>query len=189
MAKGDSEEMKEGDVLNDRMVKAAFATGDKLQVNAGFEQARQIVVYEVSTIGARECHAMTYRTAPPKEAGPSGTLGRNGKGGPGGGGGCNGGKKDEPIDEQEILAKAASLAGVSVLFVNRTLNAYSVLALNEAKVFTVKVDEQREIADVIVRLQEMLRGNPPLWLRRALIGEGAVIEEEPETLQRQEVHH
>jgi hypothetical protein len=28
---------EEGDVLNDRMVKAAFATGDRLQVNAGFE--------------------------------------------------------------------------------------------------------------------------------------------------------
>jgi len=168
-------------VLNDRMVKAAFATGDRLQVNAGFEQARQIVVYEVSTIGARECHAMTYQIAPPKGVGPSGTLagtlGRNGKGGPGGGGGCGGGnKKDELIDEKEILAKAASLAGVSVLFVNKTLNAYSVLALNDAKIFTVKVDEQREIADVIVRLQEMLRGDPPLWLRRALVGEDAPVE-------------
>jgi nitrogen fixation protein NifX len=173
----DFEILKEGDVLNDRMVKAAFSTGDRLQVNAGFEQARQIVVYEVSTIGARECHAMTYQNGSPKGTGTSATLGRNGKGGPGGGGGCGGGsKKDEPIDEGEILAKAASLAGVSVLFVNKTLNAYSVLALNEAKIFTVKVDEQREIADVIVRLQEMLRGAPPLWLRRALIGEDTPVE-------------
>jgi len=163
-------------VLKDRMVKAAFATGDRLQVNAGFEQARQIVIYEVSTIGARECHAMTYQSGAPKAPGLSG-LGRNGKSGPGGGGGCGGGKKqEEPIDEKEILAKAASLAGVSVLFVNKTLNAFSVLALNEAKIFTVKLDEQKEIADVIVRLQEMLRGDPPLWLRRALIGEDAPVE-------------
>jgi len=163
-------------VLNDRMVNAAFATGDRLLINAGFEQARQIVVYEVSTIGARECHAMTYQSGAPKGTGPSGTLGRNGKGGPGGGGGCGGNKRDEPIDEKEILAKAASLAGVSVLFVNKTLNAYSVLALSEARIFTVKVDGDREIADVIVRLQEMLRGDPPLWLRRALIGEDAPVE-------------
>ncbi len=163
-------------MLNDRMVKAAFATGDRLQVNAGFEQARQIVIYEVSTIGARECHAVTYQSGPSKVPDPS-ELGRNGKGGPGGGGGCGGGKKkDEPIDEKEILAKAASLAGVSVLFVNKTLNAFSVLALNEVKIFTVKVDDQREIADVIVRLQEMLRGDPPLWLRRALIGEDAPVD-------------
>jgi nitrogen fixation protein NifX len=158
------------------MVKAAFATGDRLQVNAGFEQARQIVIYEVSTIGARECHAMTYQSGPTKALDPSG-LGRNGKGGPGGGGGCGGGnKKDEPIDEKEILAKAASLVGVSVLFVNKTLNAFSVLALNEARIFTVKLDDQKEIVDVIVRLQEMLRGDPPLWLRRALVGEYAPVE-------------
>lgn len=164
-------------MLNDRMVKAAFATGDRLLVNAGFEQARQIVVYEVSTIGARECHAMTYQSNALNVAGHTGTLGRNGKGGPGGGGGCGGGsKKDEPIDEKEILAKAASLAGVSVLFINKTLNAYSVLALSEARIFTVKVDGDREIADVIVRLQEMLRGDPPLWLRRALVGEEAPVE-------------
>lgn len=164
-------------MLNDRMVKAAFATGDRLQVNAGFEQARQIVVYEVSTIGARECDAMSYQSGPPKGAGSSVTLGRNGKGGPGGGGGCGGGnKKDQPIDEKEILAKVASLVGVSVLFVNKTLNAYSVLVLNEARIFTVKVDDQREIADVIVRLQEMLRGDPPLWLRRSLVGEDAPVE-------------
>ncbi|MGA9070389.1 MAG: hypothetical protein WB424_09055 [Terracidiphilus sp.] len=164
-------------MLNDRMVKAAFATGDRLLVNAGFEQARQIVVYEVSTTGAREFHAMTYQNGAPKGTGPSGTLGRNGKGGPGGGGGCGGGnKKNEPIDEKEILYKAASLDGVPVLFVNKTLNAYSVLALRESRTFTVKVDGDREIADVIVRLQEMLRGNPPLWLRRALIGEDAPVE-------------
>lgn len=164
-------------MLNDRMVRAAFATGDRLQVNAGFEQARQIVVYEVSTIGARECHAMTYKSGSPKGTGPLATLGRNGKGGPGGGGGCGGGsKKDEPIDEKEILAKVASLAGVSVLFINKTLNAYSAIVLNEAKIFSVKVDEQREIADVIVRLQEMLRGVPPLWLHRALVGQETRVE-------------
>jgi len=164
-------------LFKDRLVKAAFATGDRIQVNAGFEQARQIVVYEVSTAGARECDAMTYSIARPNAAGSLGTLGRNGKGGPGGGGGCGGGKKmEESINEKEIVAKVASLAGVAVLFVNKTLNAYSVLALNEARIFTVKVDEQKEIADVIVRLQEMLRGDPPLWLRRALIGENAPVE-------------
>jgi nitrogen fixation protein NifX len=164
-------------VFKDRLVKAAFATGDRLQVNAGFEQARQIIVYEVSTAGARECDVMTYRAAPSGATGAAGTPGRNGKGGSGGGGGCGGGKKkEEPIDEAEILRKVASLSGVSVLFINKTLNAFSVLALSEARIFSVKVDERREIADVIVRLQEMLRGDPPLWLRRALIGEEAPVE-------------
>jgi hypothetical protein len=119
---------------------------------------------------------MTYQSSPPKTPGLSG-HGRNGKGGPGGGGGCGDGKKqDEQIDEKEILVKAASLAGISVLFVNKTLNAFSVLALNEARIFTVKVDDQRKIADVVVRLQEMLRCDPPLWLRRTLKGERSTVD-------------
>jgi nitrogen fixation protein NifX len=169
--------MKEGNVFNDRFVKAAFATRDRLQVNAGFEQVSQIVVYEVSTTGARECDAMTYHIAQPNDTGAPEAHGRNGKGRGSGDGECGGGKrKEESINEEEIVAKVASLAGVSVLFVNKTLNAYSVLALNEARIFTVKVDDQKEIADVIVRLQEMLRGDPPLWLRRALIGENTSVE-------------
>jgi len=153
-------------VFNDRLVKAAFATTDMLQVNAGFEEANRIVVYEISTVGARECDAMTYHAVQLNVVRVPGTLGRNGKSGSGGGGGCGGGKKnEESINEKEIVGKVASLTGVSVLFVNKTLNAYSVLALNEARIFTVKVDDQREIADVIVRLQEMLRGDPPLWLQ------------------------
>jgi nitrogen fixation protein NifX len=160
-------------VFKDRLVKAAFATGDKIQVNAGFEQARQIVVYEVSTTGARECDAITYQNA----TSAPGHHGNKGKCGPGGGGGCGSKKKEEqPINESEILRKVASLSGVTVLFVNMALNAFSVIALNEARIFTVKVDDQRDIADVIVRLQEMLRGDPPLWLRRALIGEDVPIE-------------
>lgn len=162
---------------NDRMVIAAFATGDRLQVNASFEQARQIVAYEVSTTGARECDAMKYHFAQPNAAGLPVTHGRDGKCAPDGG--CGGGKKnEEPINEKDIDAKVASLVGVSVLFVNKALNAYSVLALNEAKIFTVKVDEQREIAEIIVRLQDMLRSDPPLWLRRAMAAEEAVIGED-----------
>jgi nitrogen fixation protein NifX len=168
--------MKEDEVFKVRLLKAAFATGDRIEVNAGFEQSSQIVVYEVSTTGARECDAMTYQNA----TSASGHHGRNGKGGPGGGGGCGGcggsKKKEEPINESEILSRVASLDGVSVLFVNKTLNAFSVLALSEARIFTVKVDDQREIADVIIRLQEMLRGDPPLWLRRALVGEDVPVE-------------
>jgi nitrogen fixation protein NifX len=160
-------------VLNDRLVKAAFATRDRILINAGFEQARQIVVYEISTIDARECDVMSYQNG----AGWPEAHGRNGKCGPGGGGGCGGSKKkEEPINESEIVSKVASLAGISVLFVNKSVHAFSGLELNEARIFTIKIDNEREIADVITRLQEMLRGDPPLWLRRALVEEDAPVE-------------
>lgn len=156
---------------NDMRVKAAFATVDKLRINAGFEQARCIVAYEISATDARQCATMTYRSVSPNAAcRPEG----HGKGG-----GCGGKKKEEPIiNEPEILAKAAGLTGVSVLFVNQPLNAFSALALNESRIFTVKVDGEKEIADVVVRLQEMLGSEPPRWLRRAQTGARAAFEEE-----------
>jgi nitrogen fixation protein NifX len=168
------EGMKEGNVSEDRILKAAFATKDKLTVNAGFEQARYIVVYEINTTAARQCAIMTYHAASSSDAG---CLKGHGRKGPGGGGGCGGGrKKEDEINEHEILTKVAGLAGISVLFVNKALNAFSALALNDTRVFTVKVDDQKEIADVIARLQEMLGNEPPRWLRRALIGEHDAVE-------------
>jgi len=160
-------------VFKDRLVKAAFATKDKILINAGFEQARQIVVYEISTTGARECDVMSYQNG----TGWPEAHGRNGKCGPGGGGGCGGSKKkEEPINESEIVSKVASLAGISVLFVNKSLHAFSGLELNEARIFSIKIDDEKMIVDVVARLQEMLRGDPPLWLRRTLIGEDAPVE-------------
>jgi len=160
-------------MLKDRLVRAAFATENGFLINAGFEQASQIVVYEVTTAGAKECAVMTYHAAETTSAA------HKGKGKCGHGGGCGGSKREEsPINEEEIAKKIADLDGISVLFVSKPLKTYSILALNETRIFTVKLDEQREIADVIVRLQDMLRGTPPLWMRRTLIGENAPVEEE-----------
>lgn len=159
-------------MFNDRWVKVAFATRDKKHVNVGFEQAAQIVIYEISSLDARIADVLTYSVAAKETAAQAGTgaQGQCGKGS----GGCGGGaKKDEAINEEEVTAKVASLAGASVLIVNKTLHAFSALALNHAKIFTVKVDEPEEIGNVIARLQEMLAGEPPLWLRRALNGSEA----------------
>lgn len=158
---------------DERILKAAFATKDKLRVNAGFEQTRYIVVYEISATEARQCATITYRADPPSAAGCMEGPGRKGSGG---GGGCGGRKKEDEINEHEILAKVAGLTGISVLFVNKPLNAFSALALNDTRIFAVKVDDQREIADVIARLQEMLCGEPPRWLSRAMTGECAEVE-------------
>jgi hypothetical protein len=166
--------IKEDNVSDDRVLKAAFATKDKLRVNAGFEQTRYIVVYEISATDARQCATITYRADSPSAAG---CLEGPGRKGPGGGCGCGGGKKkEEEINEHEILAKVAGLAGISVLFVDKPLNAFSALALNDTRIFTVKVDDQKEIADVIARLQEMLIGEPPRWLSHAMTGERAEVE-------------
>lgn len=180
-------------MFNDRRLKAAFATGNKKQVNAGFELATQIAVYEIGATEAQELDVIAYRSATQKTAEPAAMHGQNGQSGEGCGGGkgkrdgsgkgkkaggcCGGSKPENAVNQEEIAERVASLAGVSVLFVNKTLNAYSVIKLGKARIFTVKVDNPENISDVIARLQEMLAGNPPLWLRRHLIGGDAEMAE------------
>jgi hypothetical protein len=169
-------------VFKDSRVKVAFATGNGTHVDVGFEQTIQIATYEITSTDAQELKLLTYRAATDKSttvesgSGKRGGCGGGGKGkgGCGGGkgkkaGGCADAKPEEEVNKQEILEKVASLDDVSVLFMNKTLNAFSVIALGESRVFSVKVDGSKSIPEIISRLQEMLATDPPLWLRRHLI--------------------
>ncbi|MDR3746082.1 MAG: hypothetical protein P4K80_08135 [Acidobacteriaceae bacterium] len=180
-------------MFKDSRVKIAFATGNGTHVDVGFEQATQIATYEISLTEAHELRLMTYRAATEQatalEGGPGkrGGCGGGGKG-KGGGGGCGGGKgkkaggcadakPEDEVNKQDIIEKVASLDDVSVLFINKTLNAYSVIELGQSRVFSIKVDGTKEIAEIISRIQEMLAGEPPLWLRRHLIGAEVAVEQ------------
>jgi hypothetical protein len=81
-----------------------------------------------------------------------------------------GGKKqgEDTVDQSEILDRVSSLNGVSILVVNRALHAYSALALKEAGIFPIQVESPEFIGVVIAHLQEMLRSDTPLWLRRTV---------------------
>jgi len=184
-------------VFKDSRVKVAFATGNGTHVDVGFEQATQIATYEISSTDAQELRLMTFCAATEKVTAPVGTpdlSGKRGGGcgggkGKGGGGGCGGGgkgkksggcadaKPEDEVNKQDIIEKVASLADVSVLFINKTLNAYSVIELGQSRVFSIKVDGTKEISEVIARLQEMLGSEPPLWLRRHLIGAEVEVEQ------------
>jgi len=149
----------------DKFIKAAFATNNSKQVNADFEHASQFVIYEISDSEERKLPSITYSTPTNDAVCEPEVKEKSDKKS----GGCGGGKqKDDSVDKQVVIDRAASLAGAAVLFVNKPLNAYSGLELNKERVFTVKVDTPMNITDVVVRLQEMLRQDPPLWLRRHL---------------------
>jgi hypothetical protein len=182
-------------VFKDSRVKIAFATGNGTHVDVGFEQATQIATYEISLTEAHELRLITYRAATEQAtaleagSGKRGGCGGGGGKGKGGGGGCGGGgkgkkaggcadaKPEDEVNKQDIIEKVVSLADVSVLFINKTLNAYSVIELGQSRVFSIKVDGIKEIAEIISRIQEMLAGEPPLWLRRHLIGAEVAVEQ------------
>jgi nitrogen fixation protein NifX len=64
--------------------------------------------------------------------------------------------------------RVTALAGCAVVFVPRPISGEEALGLIRSQVFITKLQNVEAIAEVIERLQAMLRGNPPLWLRRAM---------------------
>jgi hypothetical protein len=158
---------------NDRRVRAAFVTQSGEIVDCGFEAAPRIVICEISAAEARQVTVLQFaKSALEKPAHVPGSGCGGGKHAGEGGkksGGCGGGKKkEEVLNEQEADARVAALEGVSVLLTAKTLHAHSVLALNHAKVFSIKLDEPHSIAGLCARLQEMLLADTPPWLRKAL---------------------
>jgi nitrogen fixation protein NifX len=67
--------------------------------------------------------------------------------------------------------RVTALKGCTVVFVPKPVTGEEALGLIRSKVFITKLQNQEPIGDLIERLQVMLRGNPPPWLRRAMSGE------------------
>jgi len=67
--------------------------------------------------------------------------------------------------------RVTALAGCAVVFVPKPISGEEALGLIRSQVFITRLQTLEEIASLIERLQAMLRGNPPLWLRRAMTGE------------------
>jgi hypothetical protein len=72
------------------------------------------------------------------------------------------------FDEEDITRRVATLVGVSVIVINKDLQAYSALALKQANIYPIKVDSSEFIGVVITQLQELMKSNTPLWLRRSI---------------------
>jgi len=162
-------------MTTNKTVRIAYASTSGSKVDIGFEQASEIHVCEVSAVKAREVAVLQFTpTMIPLPEAKSAEKPRKCSGSCAPGkisekreSGCGGGKKKEaPLDEKSISEKVAALTGVSALFVNKTLHAKSALALNQAHIFTVKVDEVQPIGNLIERVQEMLLDRPPLWLTK-----------------------
>lgn len=142
-----------------RTVKVAFATANGCRVDGSFERAPEIVICEIGTHRFREVDVLHFEMPATYEVSACDSDC--------GGSGKKKHKADTMVDEDLLALRVKSVDGAAALFVNKPLNAKSALQLNEAHVFTIRVDEPEPIADLVVRMQEMLQLRPPLWLRRA----------------------
>jgi len=119
-------------------MKIAFATDDGRQVDAHFGWAKSIAIYDVTP---DEIHYLTTAEF--------------------------GGHLAEDGNEDKLGPKLEAIEDCAILYVAAIggSGAARVVAKN---IHPVKVPAPESIASILERLQTVLRGTPPPWLRKAL---------------------
>ena len=84
-----------------------------------------------------------------------------------GGGRCCAAGAPQPAIGNSIDARIEALAGSSVLF-TLAMSDPEAVRVADLGVFPIKLGGARSIYEVLDRLQEMMKGTPPLWLRRVM---------------------
>lgn len=143
-------------------LRIALTTNNLLQVDANFAAAKQMVFYDVARDGAAFVDVVNFR--------------RGAKKGLGGGMGGADGKcvmedmgDDDGTGHDPIVERVEALEGCSVLF-TLGISDLAAVRVHNIRVFPVKSESVREIDDVVIQLQRLMNGKPPLWLRRVMRG-------------------
>ncbi len=141
-------------------LRIAITTNSLLAVDANFASARQMVFYDVTREGSEFVDVVKFN--------------RFGKKGIGGGQGGADGRcvmedmgDDDGTGHDPLVERVGSLAGCSVVF-TLGLSDLAAVRIHHQRVFPVKSAKVRDIEEVIENLQRLMRGTPPLWLRRVL---------------------
>jgi nitrogen fixation protein NifX len=119
-------------------MKIAFATEDGSHVDAHFGWAKSIAVYDVTPNG--HCFVKTFEFA---------------------------GNLKEDGDEDKLLPKLEALQDCAILYV-AAIGGSAAARVVAKNIHPVKVAETQSIDDILLRLQTVLSGTPPPWLRKAL---------------------
>lgn len=124
-------------------LKIAFATTDMHTVNAHFGSAPVMMIYEIGPDNHRLIEAIAFDEVS----------------------GEDGGHGDE--NEDRIEAKVQALSGCVMLFVCAIGGGAAARVVNN-RIYPIKLPVPEPLTSVIARVQAMLRGSPPPWLRKLL---------------------
>ncbi len=119
-------------------MKVAFATEDGRHIDAHFGWAKSIAIYDVTPDALQFVTTVEF----------AGTLQEDG-------------------NEDKLGPKLEAIKDCAILYIAAIggSGAARVVAKN---IHPVKVAETQTIEDILLRLQDVLRGTPPPWLRKAL---------------------
>jgi nitrogen fixation protein NifX len=119
-------------------MKIAFATQDKERVDAHFGWAKSIVVYEISAAGQQFVESFEF-----------------------------GDKLEEDGDEDKLAPKLEAIKDCAILYV-AAIGGSGAARVVAMKIHPIKVPQPENIAEILDKLQAVLQGTPPPWLRKAL---------------------
>jgi nitrogen fixation protein NifX len=120
-------------------MKIAFATQDLKRVDAHFGWAKNIAIYEIGPEGHRFLESIEFD-----------------------------GDLQEDGNEDKLAPKIEAIKDCAILYVAAIggSGAARVVANN---IFPMKVNEPEAIDDLLIKLEDVLKGAPPPWLRKALL--------------------
>jgi len=80
---------------------------------------------------------------------------------------CINGISTEGDEEDRITARGNALAECAIVYTMQ-IGGPAAAKLVARRIHPMKTNEEVPVAEIVGKLQEVLRGNPPPWLRKAL---------------------
>ena len=120
-------------------MKVAFATQDRQRVDAHFGWARHLAVYDVTPRGCEWLQTFDFD-----------------------------GELQEDGDEDKLAPKLAAIGDCAIVYV-AAIGGSAAARVVASKIHPVKVAQPEPILDILDKLQDVLKGTPPPWLRKALL--------------------
>ncbi|HAN55171.1 MAG: nitrogen fixation protein NifX [Pseudomonadota bacterium] len=120
-------------------MKVAFATQDLQRVDAHFGWAKNIAVYDVRADGYDFVESFTFE-----------------------------GDLKEDGDEDKLAPKLTAIMDCAILYV-AAIGGSGAARVVASKIHPIKVAQPEAIMDILDKLQDVVKGTPPPWLRKALL--------------------
>ncbi len=120
-------------------MKIAFATQDLKRVDAHFGWAKNIAVYELTAEEQRLVEVFRFE-----------------------------GDLKEDGDEDKIAPKVEAIKDCAIVYV-AAIGGSAAARVVQNGIHPIKITQPEEISELLAKLQTVLKGNPPPWLRKALL--------------------
>ena len=119
-------------------MKVAFCTQDMKRVDAHFGWAKNIAIYDVSSDDSSFVEAIQFD-----------------------------GDLEEDGNEDKLAPKLEAIKDCAILYV-AAIGGSGAARVVAHKIHPIKVQEPEVIADILLKLQGVLKGTPPPWLRKVI---------------------